>query len=249
MRHTARKASRRWPAIAWAVVGIVGLAVLLYVLVFDPFASEPTLPPEDSAATKVVAPLPSDPSASVAAPAEEQTPAIRPAPTPVLSVDPPTPSAASPARSPAPADDLPVGYARGNRAPDFTLRSLDGEPVTLSSFRGTVVILDFWASWCGPCRTSMPALHALWETYRDRGVALVTISLDRTETDARTYLRSSSLKGAVALWDSVAASQAVARTYGVVGIPRTIVIDAEGIVRFAGHPATLSGSLIELYLE
>ncbi|MGD9675640.1 MAG: redoxin domain-containing protein [Candidatus Bipolaricaulia bacterium] len=247
MRQKTWKASRRCLAIAGAGVGGIGLAFLIYVLAVDPFAPSLTPPPDDAAAS--VAPLPSDASTSIAAPAEEQTPAVLSAAAPEVSVGAPTPPDAAPVRVPAAVDSLPIGYARGNRAPDFTLRSLDGEAVTLSSFHGSVVILDFWASWCGPCRTSMPALHALWETYRERGVALITISLDRSETDARTYLRARSLEGTVALWDSVAASQAVARQYGVVGIPRTIVIDAEGIVRFAGHPATLSGSLIELYLE
>jgi len=67
--------------------------------------------------------------------------------------------------------------------------------VTLSGFRGHIVVLDFWASWCGPCRTSMPNLHALWEGYRDRGVILVGISLDRNESDARAYLQAHPFAG------------------------------------------------------
>lgn len=94
----------------------------------------------------------------------------------------------------------------------------------------------------------MPALHALWEACRDRGAVLISISLDRTESDARAYLRANRYEGMIPLWDSVAASEAVARSYGVAAIPRTVVIDSGGIVRFAGHPATLTAAFLELYL-
>jgi len=149
---------------------------------------------------------------------------------------------------PAVDESIPVGTSVGERAPDFTLRSLDGEPVTLSAFRGKVVILDFWASWCYPCRISMPALHALWEKYRNQGVVLLGVSLDRSESAAEGYLKANGYTVLTALWESIYASQAVAQKYGVSGIPHTFVIDRDGIIRFSGHPTQLTASLIESLL-
>jgi len=132
-----------------------------------------------------------------------------------------------------------VGTGIGQRAPDFVLPSLSGGSVALSDYRGSVVILDFWASWCGPCKATFPVIHSLWETYADRGAVLVGISLDRSEADARSYLNQAGFDDMVALWGSLPAASAVASTYNVGGIPHTFVIDREGIVRFAGHPAYL----------
>jgi peroxiredoxin len=235
--------SRRRLVAVLMVVGIASVSLLVYVFVLAPRAPiRPTVAGELAAQPSTVetaTPALAAAAAEVpaAATSEAEAPTADAAQTPI----------SSPAERPA-ATEPPIGYARGSRAPDFTLRSLGGETVTLSDFRGHIVVLDFWASWCGPCRTSMPNLHALWESYRDRGVILIGVSLDRSEADAQAYLQANPFAGMIALWDSVSASQAVARAYGVIGIPRTIVIDADGIVRFAGHPATLSGSLIDLYL-
>jgi len=137
----------------------------------------------------------------------------------------------------------------GKTAPDFTLRSLDGERVTLSEFRGRVVILDFWASWCGPCQRSFPALHALWSSVSDQGVDLVGISLDRSESNARGFLASTGYTDIIALWQSLAASSTVASAYCVSGIPHTLVIDREGVVRYSGHPARLTLDRVESILN
>ena len=141
-----------------------------------------------------------------------------------------------------------TGSRIGERAPDFSLRSLGGEIVSLAQFRGRVVILDFWASWCGPCRATMPALHALWQDVASRGVVLVGISLDRSEAAAATYLAANGYGDMVALWESLAAAQSVASLYGVRAIPRTVVIDRNGMVRFNGHSATLGRALLESVL-
>jgi len=145
-----------------------------------------------------------------------------------------------------PERDVPaIGYTVGLTAPDFTLATLDGDPITLSDYRGTVVILDFWASWCTPCKTAMPVLHAKWLPYRDQGVVLIGVSLDRTEAEARTYIASSGFTDMITLWQSYRSAQAVAGDYGITGIPRTFVIDRDGIIRFANHPGYLTSSRIE----
>ena len=135
--------------------------------------------------------------------------------------------------------DIPVRPYVGYRAPDFTLKTLAGESVTLSHLAGQVVILDFWASWCGPCKASMPQLHALWQSVKEQGVVLVGVSLDRTEDAARTYLESTDVADMIALWSSLSDAQGVAESYRVAGIPHTLVIDRTGIIRYANHPALL----------
>ncbi len=139
---------------------------------------------------------------------------------------------------------VPVGINVGDRAPNFTLQSLDGKPVSLDQFRGHVVILDFWASWCTPCRMSMPTLHKYYEDLKSRGVVMVGVSLDRTAAAARGYLASTGYTDLIALWGSVSDSQAVAQEYGVYGIPHTFVIDKQGIIRFSDHPAHLTEAFL-----
>jgi cytochrome c biogenesis protein CcmG, thiol:disulfide interchange protein DsbE len=143
---------------------------------------------------------------------------------------------------------LPGPPAEPKQAPEFSLRSLEGELVSLSDFRGQVVVLDFWATWCTPCLTSFPALHALLEPYVEQGVVLIVVSLDRNEETAREYLIENGYTTDRVLWGSLAEARAVQDLYGVVGIPRTIVIDREGLIRFAGHPDRLDGEVLSAWL-
>ncbi len=128
---------------------------------------------------------------------------------------------------------VPVGINVGDRAPNFTLQSLDGKTVSLDQFRGHIVILDFWASWCTPCRMSMPTLHKYYEDFKSRGVVMLGVSLDHTAAAARDYLASNGYTDLIALWGSQSDVQAVAQEYGVYGIPHTFVIDKQGIIRFS----------------
>jgi thiol-disulfide isomerase/thioredoxin len=146
-----------------------------------------------------------------------------------------------------------VGNEPGELAPDFSLPGLRGGGVTLPELRGRVVVLDFWASWCVPCRATMPSLEALVARYRDRGVVLVGVSLDRTAEEATAYLKESGSTQLVALWGSLAEARDVASRYNVFvfggfGIPHTFIIDRQGIVRFSGHPVTLTDETIRPWL-
>lgn len=141
------------------------------------------------------------------------------------------------------------GTSVGARAPDFTLRSLAGQDVALSSFLGQAVILDFWASWCLPCQLTFPNLYAIWQELEDNGVSLVGVSLDRTQAAAASYIEQGNYGDMVALWQSRAASSAVAQAYGVQGIPHTLVIDRQGIILFRGHPARLTLEKVQELLD
>lgn len=133
-------------------------------------------------------------------------------------------------------------------APEFSLPALDGQTVTLSSLRGEVVILDFWASWCKPCTRTLPALHELAARLADRGVVLLAVSLDRSETAARDYVDGQGFDSGAILYGSLDAARVVKDLYGVVGIPRTFVIDREGWIRFSGSPSGVTEELVIRWL-
>jgi peroxiredoxin len=113
-------------------------------------------------------------------------------------------------------------------APDFTLKTLEGDEMALSKLRGTVVLLDFWATWCAPCRESIPHLIQLHKTYQEKGFKVIGISIDKEKDgDAlRHYVKSMDIPYPVVL-----ASDEVTRQYGVSGIPATFLIDREGKIR------------------
>jgi len=136
----------------------------------------------------------------------------------------------------------------GNPAPDFELPRLvpeSGPPVHLQDLRGTVVILDFWASWCGPCRASMSYLEELAASVE--GILLLGVNLDRREQDALAYLASNPLKQMIPVHGTFEAAQAVSLLYGDLlssGIPHTFVVDREGTIRYSGHPLELTAEIL-----
>ena len=125
-------------------------------------------------------------------------------------------------------------------APDFTLMNLDGDFITLSDLRGNIVVIDFWATWCSPCLKSFPNLHEVVERNKDQGVVLLLVSLDKTAKRARDYLVENGYATDNVLWESLEASREVKGLFGVVGIPRTFIIDREGFIQHTGHPGELS---------
>ena len=114
----------------------------------------------------------------------------------------------------------------GAPAPDFTLTTLAGKPLSLSSLKGKAVVLDFFASWCGPCRDELPSLVALEKRYRGQGVQVVGISLDDSAEPVRKLVREFQVPYPVALGDEKLAE----RYGGILGLPVVFVIDREGRV-------------------
>jgi cytochrome c biogenesis protein CcmG/thiol:disulfide interchange protein DsbE len=116
----------------------------------------------------------------------------------------------------------------GKPAPSFTLRNLSGKRVSLSDFKGKVIILDFWATWCPPCVVEIPHFIALYKQYKDKGFAMVGISTDRK--GART-VRSFALKNRINYPILMADGRVQAAYGGIRAIPTTFVIDSAGIIR------------------
>lgn len=141
-----------------------------------------------------------------------------------------------------------VGSRVGQRAPDFTLPDLSGAAVSLASFRGCPVLLDFWASWCRACLASVPKLEAFRQKYAPRGLKVVAVSLDYRKADAARYLEANGLRGFIALWAPFVETRAVAQLFDVHAIPRTVLLDRHGIIRFIGHPRDLTDDVLSAWL-
>ncbi|MBI4343116.1 MAG: TlpA family protein disulfide reductase [Candidatus Omnitrophica bacterium] len=125
-------------------------------------------------------------------------------------------------------------------APDFALQQLDGGTVKLSELRGRVIVMEFWATWCGPCRFSLPSLEVMHKRYRDRGVAILLLNQDEPADAVRKWLGKRFT--APILLD---AGSEVARRYNVQAIPRLFVINREGRVVYehAGYGGGLERNL------
>lgn len=111
-------------------------------------------------------------------------------------------------------------------APDFTLPALTGQPIRLSDLRGQVVLLNFWATWCPPCREEMPSMEKLYQRFRSRGLEILAVSIDRVQEPVRAFMQRYHLSFP-ALWD---AEGQVAGQYQVLGIPTTYLIDQRGFI-------------------
>jgi len=117
--------------------------------------------------------------------------------------------------------------AEEEMAPDFTLKSLGGENIKLSELRGTVVLLNFWASWCGPCRTEMPLLDDLYQQYRDYGFTVLGVNLDENREQADRLLDKLPVTFPI-LFDP---QNGTSETYTVDAMPTTVLIDRNGVIR------------------
>ena len=116
----------------------------------------------------------------------------------------------------------------GQPAPEFTLDDLDGQPVSLSQFKGQVVLLDFWASWCVPCINDLPYLREVKKKTADWPVVFLNISLDADEDDWREAIDKHEIKGVHVRADGWGAE--VAKTYQVMGIPSYHLVDSQGLI-------------------
>jgi peroxiredoxin len=115
-----------------------------------------------------------------------------------------------------------------SKAPDFTLVSNAGENLRLSEYRGDVVLINFWASWCGPCRQEMPVLSALHDKYSALGFTVLGVNVESDSGKARKLLQQLPVSFPVVFdHDSV-----VSREYDVVAMPSTVLVDRDGNIRY-----------------
>ena len=137
--------------------------------------------------------------------------------------------------------------AIGVVAPDFTMNDTEGKPIQLSSLRGKVVLVDFWAAWCGPCRQENPNVVKLYQQYHSKGFEILGVSLDRTKEDWLKAIKADNLT-----WIHVSDLQywqnAAARLYGVNAIPQSFLLDKDGKIIAKGlRGEQLAKKLLELF--
>jgi len=138
------------------------------------------------------------------------------------------PSSSTPSSStPAPTQENKIGTQVGNLAPDFQLDNLEGQTVSLSDLQGKPVLINFWATWCPPCRAEMPYLEEVYREWSGKGVVLLAINIGETSSQVKEFLQSHSLSLPVLL-DT---GQNVARRYNIQYIPTTFFIDKDGTIQ------------------
>ena len=139
---------------------------------------------------------------------------------------------------------------RGEAA-NFTLKSADGSNIRLSEQRGQVVLINFWASWCGPCRQEMPELDRLHQRYQDLGFTVFGVNVEQDRASAERVLRDIPVSFPVLFDDE----NAVSRLYDVDAMPVTVLVDRSGRIRYAhrgykpGYEALYEQQIRELVKE
>jgi thiol-disulfide isomerase/thioredoxin len=119
----------------------------------------------------------------------------------------------------------------GQPAPDFALRSMSGPSMRLSEHLGEVVIINFWATWCGPCRQEMPLLDELYGKYQRAGLVLLSVNIDESTAPAIEMAQTLKVSYPV-LFD---ARKEVSRAYDVSAMPVTVLVDRAGVIRYVSE--------------
>lgn len=123
-----------------------------------------------------------------------------------------------------------LAVAEGDGAPDIKLTDLSGKPVSLASLKGKVVLVDFWASWCKPCREELPVLEQLHKKYSAEGLAIIGVNVDSDAKTAKKFLADNKLALSFALAND--AQHKVAESYAPPTMPSSYLIGRDGKVRF-----------------
>ncbi len=140
-----------------------------------------------------------------------------------------TPSAQDITRQPGPPppSKLPPVPEVGRLAPDFTLIDLEGNRISLSDFRGKVVFINFWATWCPPCRAEMPEIEAIYQEYQNKDVVVIGIDILEAEDEVRQFVQ----EGGYSWTFVIDTTGGVTADYGVTAIPASFFLDKEGVIR------------------
>jgi peroxiredoxin len=136
-----------------------------------------------------------------------------------------------------------TGVQIGDQAADFRLATLDGDEIALSDFRGSVVLVNFWATWCGPCRSEMPAFQGAYEARAEDGLVVLAVNYQQKAEEVRPFVEELGLTFPVVLDPSLR----VARLYQVRGLPSSMIVDPDGVVRVR-HIGEMTPDMLQRYL-
>lgn len=129
-------------------------------------------------------------------------------------------------------------------APDFTLQQISGQPLTLSSYRGKVVLLDFWATWCYPCREEIPHFVELQQKYADRGLQVIGVSMDDSPEPVPAFYQQYHMNYPVVMGNAK-----IGESYGgVLGLPISFLLDREGRIN-AKHIGATDAAVFEREIQ
>jgi thiol-disulfide isomerase/thioredoxin len=147
-------------------------------------------------------------------------------------------------RSLAPAHRVRAATMTHPLAPDFTLTDINGAKLSLSDYKGRVVLLDFWASWCGPCRIEIPWFVEMQERYRDQGFAVLGVAMQDTQDSVGNFYQQFHLNYPVAMGNA----QLAALYGGIYGLPTSFVIGRDGRI-YAQHSGTTGAVIFQKEIE
>ena len=147
-----------------------------------------------------------------------------------------------------------IGIEVGNTAPDFDGNTTDGGQIKLSDYLGQVVVLDFWGSWCDPCKNSMPHLDDLATEYSDQGLVVIVVSTDEDEQDTISFLAANGLTQFVSVWEPGGKNDNfIDSLYNVTSYPTTFMLDKQGVIRWISigfpSPNPITEAMIESLLQ
>lgn len=144
--------------------------------------------------------------------------------------------------------ELPETVAIGKEAPEVTGNDLNGKPVSLKDYRGKVVLLDFWATWCGPCLVELPHIQAAYKKYHDQGFDVLGVSLDQQKGKLSKFIKQKKMPW-TQLFDGQVWDSAMLTNYNVQGIPFAVLIDREGKIAAINPKSLLLDVAIEKALQ
>lgn len=138
---------------------------------------------------------------------------------------------------------VPSGAAKGNRAPDFTLETVEGRRLSLSEYRGSVVLVNLWATWCLPCREELPALEAAYRAHKDEGLVVLGVNIRQSRQEVLPLVQEFGLTYPILLDET----GTVMNAYRVRGLPTSFILDREGVIQVR-HLGSLTARTLEDYL-
>lgn len=138
---------------------------------------------------------------------------------------------------------VPLGVNEGNRARNFTLETLDGTAASLEDYQGSVVLINFWATWCAPCRDEVPDLQAAYDTYQEERFVVLGVNVEEARNRIIPFVAELEITYPILLDET----GQVLKLYRTLGLPTSILVDRDGVIQVR-HIGYLSADQLERYL-